>query len=254
MNDVLFNDTIIDPELLPPKELIFPKGFRLVHFEDFLEVVTMELVQTGGYRQLYQLKCPRCGSSDLGERGSEKRVVKDIPYLGRRVIWELTVTEFQCQNGCGRESFVCDFPGFLERGAKMTVRLKEFLVLLAACTSAESASRIMQYMFTGISGDTIMRTVQEYKKEGKESVWQLAMKLRKSAISRCTDDQIEELGRSLAYYMEPEIMSIDAEVRLKAMESLFVDVFQKGRRAPEYKYTYKEPEKSWMKFNWKDRE
>lgn len=242
--------TSINPEALPPKEKIFPRGFKVNRFDEFPDGVIMEVGLIGGYSHMNQVRCPVCGSPVVRERGSEKRVIKDLPYLGRQFLWELNMTEYQCMGTCGRESFVPELPGLLEKGAKMTVRMKDFIVMLAACTSGEAASRIFDYMFTSVSGDTVMRTLMEYRFKGDQSVWNVSRGFRKSAISRCSDEQIEELAQSLAYYMTPEILSIDADVRLEAMTGLFETVFVKGMRAPAYRYVA--PPNPWMTFSWKN--
>ena len=84
----------------------------------------------------------------------------------------------------------------------MTQRLKDFTVLLEACTSAEAAARILQYLDTEISGDTVKRIVDDYKMRN-DPVWVLGKEeFGEIRESRCSDASVEFYGGSLGYYME----------------------------------------------------
>ena len=115
----------------------------------------------------------------------------------------------------------------------MTQRLKDFTVLLEACTSAEAAARILQYLDTEISGDTVKRIVDDYKMRN-DPVWVLGKEeFGEIRESRCSDASVEFYGDSLGYYMEPEVLSMGAQIRLDAMKKVFLIVFVEKRPVPE---------------------
>ncbi len=211
---------------------IFPKGMVIRSCNVLPGIVEMEIETTGGF-QSYQIKCPVCGRDDLTIRGRASKWISDLPYLGRAIREKLYVPEYRC-NTCQRPSFaVSEIPGFLESRCQMTQRLKDFTVLLEACTSAEAAARILQYLDTEISGDTVKRIVDDYKMRN-DPVWVLGKEeFGEIRESRCSDASVEFYGDSLGYYMEPEVLSMDAQIRLDAMKKVFLIVFVEKRPVPE---------------------
>ena len=211
---------------------IFPKGMVIRSCNVLPGIVEMEIETTGGF-QSYQIKCPVCGRDDLTIRGRASKWISDLPYLGRAIREKLYVPEYRC-NTCQRPSFaVSEIPGFLESRCQMTQRLKDFTVLLEACTSAEAAARILQYLDTEISGDTVKRIVDDYKMRN-DPVWVLGKEeFGEIRESRCSDASVEFYGDSLSYYMEPEVLSMDAQIRLDAMKKVFLIVFVEKRPVPE---------------------
>lgn len=211
---------------------IFPKGMVIRSCNVLSGIVEMEIETTGGF-QSYQIKCPVCGRDDLTIRGRASKWISDLPYLGRAIREKLYVSEYRC-NTCQRPSFaVSEIPGFLESRCQMTQRLKDFTVLLEACTSAEAAARILQYLDTEISGDTVKRIVDDYKMRN-DPVWVLGKEeFGEIRESRCSDASVEFYGDSLGYYMEPEVLSMDAQIRLDAMKKVFLIVFVEKRPVSE---------------------
>ena len=211
---------------------IFLKGMVIRSCNVLPGIVEMEIETTGGF-QSYQIKCPVCGRDDLTIRGRASKWISDLPYLGRAIREKLYVPEYRC-NTCQRPSFaVSEIPGFLESRCQMTQRLKDFTVLLEACTSAEAAARILQYLDTEISGDTVKRIVDDYKMRN-DPVWVLGKEeFGEIRESRCSDASVEFYGDSLGYYMEPEVLSMDAQIRLDAMKKVFLIVFVEKRPVPE---------------------
>ena len=211
---------------------IFPKGMVIRSCNVLPGIVEMEIETTGGF-QSYQIKCPVCGRDDLTIRGRASKWISDLPYLGRAIREKLYVPEYRC-NTCQRPSFaVSEIPGFLESRCQMTQRLKDFTVLLEACTSAEAAARILQYLDTEISGDTVKRIVDDYKMRN-DPVWVLGKEeFGEIRESRCSDASVEFYGDSLGYYMEPEVLSMGAQIRLDAMKKVFLIVFVEKRPVPE---------------------
>lgn len=211
---------------------IFPKGMVIRSYNVFPGIVEMKIETTGGF-QSHRIKCPVCGKDDLEMRGRASKWISDLPYLGRAIREKLYVPEYRC-NTCQRASFaVSEVSGFLESRCQMTQRLKDFAVLLEACTSAEAASRILKYLYTDVSGDTVKRIVDEYKMRN-DPVWvQGKEEFSEIRESRCSDASVEFYGDSLGYYMEPEVLSMDAQTCLDAMQKLFQIAFVEKRPVPE---------------------
>lgn len=212
---------------------IFPKGMVIRSCNVLPGIVEMEIETTGGFQSHHGIKCPVCGRNDLTIRGRASKWISDLPYLGRAIREKLYVPEYRC-NTCQRPSFaVAEVSGLLESRCQMTQRLKDFTVLLEACTSAEAAARILQYLDTEISGDTVKRIVDDYKMRN-DPVWVLGKEeFGEIRESRCSDASVEFYGDSLGYYMEPEVLSMDAQTRLDAMQKLFQIVFVEKRPVPE---------------------
>ena len=229
---------------------IFPKGMVIRSCNVLPGIVEMEIETTGGF-QSYQIKCPVCGRDDLTIRGRASKWISDLPYLGRAIREKLYVPEYRC-NTCQRPSFaVSEIPGFLESRCQMTQRLKDFTVLLEACTSAEAAARILQYLDTEISGDTVKRIVDDYKMRNNP-VWVLGKEeFGEIRESRCSDASVEFYGGSLGYYMEPEVLSMDVQTRLDAMQKLLQIVFVEKRPVPEMEKDDWWKERGLPVFTWK---
>lgn len=238
------------PEVFPPREDCFPRGFKEVYFEEMPGEIYMEFTLTSLYTK--NCRCPECGSSRYQVRGSEMRRVIDLPYLGRVVGEGLRIPEFRCDD-CGRESFVPDISDFVRSGSQMTNRLQEFVVFLEARTSGEGASRILECMDLFISGDTILRTAKRYEQDMDADIWRRAHRFRGKNEQKFDEFHAQELANSLAYYMEPQIVSDDREQRINAMEKLFDLVFTKRKRSPgvgEPKVVGRPKRDTWI-FRWK---
>lgn len=102
--------------------------------------------------------CHQCGSVLSKLHGTHHRRVQDLPILGKRVILDMQINDFQCTSEkCGSFASTEIFEGFLSHNSRMTERLADFVTLLALETSCESCARIMQAMNVKISGDTVIR-------------------------------------------------------------------------------------------------
>lgn len=220
-------------------EACTPKGIEVgkvdISYPEWV-YVTAHVKATSEYLRKQKI-CPDCFGSNVESRGSETRMVKDIPYWGREVIWKITLPEFRCCD-CGRESFLVDQPGFLRGGSTMLVRLEEFIVLLAQCTSSEGASKILKCMGANVSGDTVNRVLVHY--DSDELLGDYAGRLKRELerrscrrLRRMADWEAQEYANHLAYYMEPEILYPAREIRLDAMLELLELVFVKGKTSPD---------------------
>ena len=102
--------------------------------------------------------CPNCGYKTEQYHGTHRRKVQDLPILGKRVMLQITLHEFQCRNpNCPTSSVSENFPGFLNAYSRMTERLVDFILTIALETSCEASARILKAMKIKISGDTVIR-------------------------------------------------------------------------------------------------
>lgn len=102
--------------------------------------------------------CPNCGCKTDQYHGTHRRKVQDLPMLGKRVMLQMTLHEFQCLNpNCPTSSVSENFHGFLNAYSRMTERLVDFILTVALETSCEASARILKTMNIKISGDTIIR-------------------------------------------------------------------------------------------------
>lgn len=102
--------------------------------------------------------CHRCGATLNKLHGTHQRRVQDLPILGKRVILDMQINDYQCSSEkCISFAATETFDGFLKYHSRMTERLADFVTLLALETSCESSARILQSMNVKISGDTVIR-------------------------------------------------------------------------------------------------
>ncbi len=102
--------------------------------------------------------CHQCGSRLNKLHGTHHRRVQDLPILGKRVILDMQINDYQCSSDiCVSFASTETFEGFLGYNSRMTERLVDFITLLALETSCESSARILRSMNVKISGDTVIR-------------------------------------------------------------------------------------------------
>ena len=57
--------------------------------------------------------CPNCGCKTEQYHGTYRRKIQDLPMLGKRVMLQMTLHEFQCLNpNCPTSSVSENFPSF----------------------------------------------------------------------------------------------------------------------------------------------
>ena len=104
--------------------------------------------------------CPSCGTVAQKLHATHHKKVQDLPVLGKRVMLDITLNEFQCNNAeCESVSFTEVYSDFLNDYCYMTNRLVDLVCTLALETSCESSARILNSMNVKISGDTVIRTL-----------------------------------------------------------------------------------------------
>lgn len=115
--------------------------------------------------------CHKCGALLDKHHGSHHRMVQDLPILGKRVMLDMRIFDYECcSDTCMSFTAAETFDGFFSYNSRMTDRLEDFACLLAIETSCEASARIMRSMNIKISGDTIIRLLlKRYSKQPAET-------------------------------------------------------------------------------------
>lgn len=102
--------------------------------------------------------CPKCGETFHKLHAIHHRTVQDLLILGKRVLLDIKVHDFLCQNkGCRTGAFFEIFHGFMNYYSRMTERVVDFGTILSLEISCEASARIMKTMNIKISGYTVIR-------------------------------------------------------------------------------------------------
>lgn len=111
--------------------------------------------------------CHKCGALLIKHHGTHRRRVQDLPILGKRVLLDMQIYDYQCtSDSCGSFAVTETFDGFLSYNSRMTDRLEEFICLLAIETSCEASARILNSVNIKVSGDTVIRLlIKRYRKQ-----------------------------------------------------------------------------------------
>lgn len=115
--------------------------------------------------------CHICGASLVKHHGTHKRRVQDLPILGKRVMLEMQIYDYQCtSDSCVSFAATETFNGFLSYNSRMTDRLEDFICLLALETSCEACARILNSAKIKVSGDTVIRLlIKRYLKQPRKT-------------------------------------------------------------------------------------
>ena len=112
----------------------------------------------------HQSTCSKCGTVSVKHHGSHHRKAQDLPVLGKKVILDMQVYDYQCPN-CSSFSYTETFDGFLRYNSRMTERLEDFICLLALGSSCETCAKTMKMLNVKVSGDTVIRMLLRRYKE-----------------------------------------------------------------------------------------
>lgn len=131
----------------------YPKELEIVSIEETSNEIRLHM-----YSRSKTYQCSKCGMKLHKLHATHHRTVQDLPILGKRVMLDMQIHDFLCQNeNCSICAISETFDGFLNYYSRMTERLVDFVTILALETSCEASARIMQAMNIRISGDTIIR-------------------------------------------------------------------------------------------------
>lgn len=115
----------------------------------------------------HEAVCHKCGTPLTKHHGTHRRKVQDLPILGKRVVLDMQIYDYQCtSSSCGSFAATETFGDFLSYNSRMTARLEDFICILAVETSCEACARIANSMNIKISGDTVIRLlIKKYKQQ-----------------------------------------------------------------------------------------
>jgi transposase len=143
----------------------YPADLEILNVEDTDDKITLLM-----HSRSTSCTCHRCGALLKKHHGSHRRKVQDLPILGKQVVLDMQIYDYQCiSDTCSSFAATETFEGFLSYNSRMTNRLEDFACMLAVETSCEASARIMQSMNIKISGDTIIRLLlNRYSKQPAE--------------------------------------------------------------------------------------
>lgn len=144
----------------------YPTNLVIHHVEETADVIIIHM-----HSRSNSCTCHKCGALLEKHHGSHHRRVQDLPILGKRVVLDMQIYDYECcSDTCGSFAATETFDGFLSYNSRMTDRLEDFVCLLAIETSCEASARIMQSMNVKISGDTVIRLLlKRYSKQPVET-------------------------------------------------------------------------------------
>ncbi len=138
-------------------QAFFPDELQVVEVKEDNQRVMIELKS-----QKHSHICPNCGYEMSIYHATYKRRAQDLPILGKNVTLEITAYEYTCSNQrCDTRTFAEDYDGFLVRSGRMTVRLEDFIRMMALESNCEGAAAICREMGIRISGDTIINMLRK---------------------------------------------------------------------------------------------
>lgn len=119
------------------------------------------------HSQSHETVCHKCGAPLTKHHGTHRRKVQDLPILGKRVVLDMQIYDYQCtSSSCGSFAATESFGDFLSYNSRMTSRLEDFICIIAVETSCEACARIANMMNIKISGDTVIRLLtKKYKQQ-----------------------------------------------------------------------------------------
>jgi transposase len=107
-------------------------------------------------------RCPLCQQPATRLHSRYRRVVKDLPCSGQRVLLILSVRKFFCDTAtCGRKVFAERLPHLVAPWAQMTTRLCEALQTIGLATCGRLGARLASRLGITTSWMTIVRRVMD---------------------------------------------------------------------------------------------
>ncbi len=118
-----------------------------------------------------QAICPKCSTiSHIRSKTYKERQIQDLPISGKTVYHEVKENRYYCDNHeCSSITFVEQFEEMAEKDARMSERLKDFIVRSSIEASANASSKTLMKIGIKASRDTILRLI---KKRGAAIVTQ----------------------------------------------------------------------------------
>ena len=142
-------------------QAFYPPELKIVNMNESEDEIVLYMHSTS-----HESVCSKCGAILSKHHGSHHRIVQDLPILGKRVILDMQIYDYQCNSdNCGSFSCTETLDGFLRYNSRMTERLEDFICIFALETSCEACARTLNLINIKISGDTIIRLLLKRHKE-----------------------------------------------------------------------------------------
>lgn len=109
--------------------------------------------------------CPECGTNCHNKAKTYKtRHIQDLPISGMTVYHAIKGSRYYCDNpACDSKTFVEQFEEITDKDARLSNRLKDFVIREAIESSCNGTSKVLKSIGIKVSTDTINR---EVKKKG----------------------------------------------------------------------------------------
>lgn len=148
-------------------DVSMPKSWYL----DELERIDKSMLVFHWTTKTNQAECPKCKTiSHNRVKTYLKRLIQDLPLSGMTVYHALKASRFYCDNPeCTSKTFIEQFNEIADKDARLSNRLKDFVVREAIESSCHGASKSLKIIGVKVSTDTINR---EVKKKGAIAVMQ----------------------------------------------------------------------------------
>ncbi|WP_408871502.1 ISL3 family transposase [Craurococcus roseus] len=104
--------------------------------------------------------CPACGAVAGKVHGHYWRMLADLPWHDRRVVWRLRVRRFRCDR-CERRTFAERLPDVAAPKARRTGRLARAQAGIGLAVGGEPGARLSSGLAMPVSGDTVLRLVRK---------------------------------------------------------------------------------------------
>jgi transposase len=139
--------------LLPDPSILHIDVAKLLDGKFVLEISTIH----------HGSMCPDCHETSRRVHSCYTRIVADLPSGGYRIILELTVRRFFCDNeNCPRRTFTERLPTVVDHYARKTIRLLETQRRVGFSTGGEVAARLSANLAFPASPDTFLRQIRSF--------------------------------------------------------------------------------------------
>ncbi|WP_243639411.1 ISL3 family transposase [Streptacidiphilus pinicola] len=148
---------VVREVLLRLEELLFlsDPGIRVESVQD-----DGLLIRVGVRCSTAGARCPSCGSWSGRVHGSYLRFPADLPVAGRRVVLQLRVRRFTCEDvSCGRRTFVEQVAGLTRRNSQRTERMRSVLAEVGLALAGRAGARLSDVIGARVSRNTVLRLV-----------------------------------------------------------------------------------------------
>jgi transposase len=135
--------------------LFLPEGMQVSQIKIAENSVIVEVVATTPMSC-----CPLCYEPSSSIHCHYRRVLRDAPCAGRRVVLSLIARKFSCRNlYCSRKVFAERFPDFLEPWARMTIRYCQQISSIGLATCGKGGARLADRLGIQATRQTILRRI-----------------------------------------------------------------------------------------------